>query len=264
MQSYQDRTEVTVTVDYPTDAGAVITPNSITYTVTDEDGDTLAAETVTPPEGDLGSQLTVVIPSTLNHVPDSALRAARLVTFEFGADSGTYTVQHRYAIEKAVLLVPMKNSFQTYERALLTRMDLVNADGWDSADVPAQFASLVEAHARMCRLTYKYRMNQNAVMYDASDPYWVVDSMAQRTVDDLRSWPDDFVSALRKAQVLEANYILTGDPIVQRRREGVISETIGEVKMFFQSTPPLRTPINSAAMTVISPFLYKSRRIGRG
>lgn len=263
MQTHQDRTEVAVTVDYPSDGGAV-SPTSISYKVVDEEGDTLFTETVTPPSGELGTQVSVVIPAAMNTVPDSATRAARLVSFEFGTDGGTYVVQHRYIIEKATLLIPMTNSFQSYERAMLTRMSIARADGWDSAETSAQYAALTEAFNRMARKTYRYRLSQDAVAYDAHDPYWIVDRMSYRTRADYDKWPKDFKDALHLAQMYEANHILMGDPVTDKRRQGIISETIGEAKMFFNSAPPLRSSLCQEAMEVISPFLSTTRRIGRG
>ena len=116
----------------------------------------------------------------------------------------------------------------------------------------------------MCRLPYRYQLSQNAVMYDARDPFWVVTGIRYLKEADFKKWPKDFQNALRRAQLYEADQILKGDPVGDKRRAGVVSETIGEAKMFFNARPPLRLALCVQAMETLSPYLHSSRRIGRG
>lgn len=261
--TYQHQTQVVVTVDYPSVDGGVIVPTGVSYELLDEVGTVLATETVNVEEGVPGTQLSIVVEPTDNVVPEGATRSVRVIRTTFEAPTGRHVTVNRYVIEKAQLLVTMTNSFQTYEEAILTRMDLPAFDGWDSSDEEAHIPALVTAHDRMCRLTYRYRMSSNAVMYDEDDPYWLVTGMRLMKPEDFAKWPNDFKSALRRAQLYEADQVLKGDPVGDKRRSGVVSETIGESKMFFNSRPPLRLALCVQAMETLGPYLHSSRRIGR-
>jgi hypothetical protein len=261
LPTYQHGTKATVSVPYPIADGAVISPTVVRYTVTDEvGGQIVASTTIALPSSPTA---TIIIPGASNLVPDAVIRAMRVVTVTFVTASGDYTAVARYAVQKASLLIPMTNSFQTLDQALLTRLDLPPLDGWDVAEEAQQIPAMVTAHDRMCRLTYRYRLSQDAVAYEATDPYWSVINIRERTTQDLASWPEDFRTALRRAQLYEADQILKGDPVGEKRRLGIVSESIGEAKMFFNARPPLRLALCEQAIDILSPHLLTSRRIGR-
>jgi hypothetical protein len=50
-----------------------------------------------------------------------------------------------------------------------------------------------------------------------------------------QEYPAYFRDALARAQVIQANALLTFDPIADRRRAGVFSEKIGESSMMFKN-----------------------------
>lgn len=261
LPTYQHGTEATVTVPFPTVDGADIEPTAVRYTVTDEaGGEIVASSTVAVPST---STVEITVPSASNLVPTTAIRAMRVVTVTFVTAAGEYTAIARYAVQKASLLVPMTNSFQTLDQALLTRLDLPPLDGWDMAEEAQQIPAMVTAHDRMCRLSYRYRLGQDAVAYEATDPYWSVIDIRDRTPQDFASWPEDFKTALRRAQIYEADQILKGDPVGEKRRLGIVSESIGEAKMFFNARPPLRLALCEQAIDILSPHLLTRRRIGR-
>jgi hypothetical protein len=263
LSTYQHNTQVNVVVSFPEVDGAPIAPTEATFEVTDEVGSVVVPSTTITLDPDAGTEVTIGVNPEYNLVGDDAVRAIRSVRLTFITPTGTYTATARYIVEKASLLVLMQNSFQTYEEALLTRMDLPQFDGWDMSDESGQIAALVTSHDRMCRLTFRYRMNQDAVMYDSRDPFWIVNRIRELPASDFAKWPKDFKQALRRAQLYEADQILKGDPVGDKRRSGVVSETIGEAKMFFNARPPLRLALCVQAMETLSPYLYARRQIGR-
>lgn len=261
LPTYQHGTEATVTVPFPTVGGVAIEPTVVSYVVTDEVGGEIeATSTIDVPSA---SDVTITVEAASNVIQTAEVRAMRVVTVTFVAPSGTYTAVSRYVVEKASLLVPMTNSFQTLDQALLTRLDLPPLDGWDMAEEAQQIPAMVTAHDRMCRLSYRYRLGQDAVAYEATDPYWSVIDIRDRTPQDFASWPEDFKTALRRAQIYEADQILKGDPVGEKRRLGIVSESIGEAKMFFNARPPLRLALCEQAIDILSPHLLTRRRIGR-
>lgn len=259
--THPEKTDVAVRVDFPQIDGTPITPTAIGYIVLDERGTVVRArEEVTPD----GTSVQVVVPASANELPlEGVIRGLRTVRFVFDTAAGARTVDSRYIIETQSKLIPMFNSFQTYEEAIVTRLDLPALDGWDFADEPQQIAALITAHDRMCRASYRYRLSQNSVEYDEREMYWYITSMRERTAQDFSDFPAAFQTALRRAQIYEADSILSGDPVGDKRLDGVVSETIGESKMFFNNKPPIRTPMCRKAMEVLGPYLYRGNRIGR-
>lgn len=82
--------------------------------------------------------------------------------------------------------------------------------------------------------------------------------------EDFEKLPDYFKEDLKAAQVLESNELLSPvDSIEERRRKGVILETINEVKMMFSNVTPVKSQICERALSVLSPYLDRSARIGR-
>ena len=258
--AHPQATDVTVTVDVPLIDGVAMTPTSIGYEVLSASGSVVqASQAATADAG----KVEVIVPASVNALSEGAIRDMRLVRFTFDHASGKRHVSERYVIEAVSKLILMVNSFQTYEEAVLNRMDLPDLDGWDVADEQHQTAALVTAHDRMCRASYRYKLSQDAVMYDERENYWHVTNMRSRTAMDFAQFPTTFQVALRRAQLYEADAILAGDPVGDKRLDGVVSESIGEAKMFFANKPPIRSPLCRKAMDVLGPHLYRSNRLGR-
>lgn len=261
--TYQHNTQAAVSVDFPTVDGETVAPTAVSFVVADAVGNVVVDKTDITLDPNAGTTLTIGVNPEFNIVPDDKTRDLRVMTLTFESPLGHHTVVARYVIEKAEKLVLMDNSWQTYNEAILTRLDLPALNGWDAADEASHIPALVTAHDRMCRLSYRYLMNQNAVMYDRNDPYWIVSGVRYLKEEDFHKWPKDFQNALRRAQLYEADQILQGDPVGEKRRQGVVSETIGESSMFFNARPPLRLALCVSAMEVLSNYIHKSRRIGR-
>lgn len=258
--THQQNTDVVVTVDFPQIDGTAITPTTIGFVVLDERGVVVRPQATA---SSAASAASATVPAASNQLAAGAVRGLRNVRFEFQVSGQTFFAEARYVIEAVSKLVTMTNSFQTYEEALLTRFDLPTLDGWDVASEAEQIAALTVAHDRMCRLTYRYRLGQDAVEYDESIKYWYVSDIRQRTLAEFNAYPEPLKQALRRAQLYEADAVLSGDPVGDKRLAGVISETIGESKMFFSNVQPARTPLCRAAMDVIGPHFSRSNRIGR-
>lgn len=260
---YQQNTQANIAVDFPDSDAGIISPTAISFRVTDEVGSVIVEDTSFDLTGVDGSQITIGINPEFNLIEDDRVRAMRVLTCVFTAPTGQHTTTTRYVIEKVSKLILMTNSFQTFEEALLTRFNLPVLDGWDMGEEAAQVGALATAFDRMCRLSYRYMLNQNAVMYNSRDPYWIVNGIRFLTPNDFAGWPSDFKQALRNAQLFEADQILKGDPVGDKRRSGVISETIGEAKMFFNAKPPLRLALCEQAMEALTGHIHANRRVGR-
>jgi hypothetical protein len=71
------------------------------------------------------------------------------------------------------------------------------------------------------------------------------------------------LDGLKKAQLVEADEILNGDPSIKARQRGLISETVGESSQFYRQGMPLDLPIAPAAMKYLQRWVRFGARIAR-
>jgi hypothetical protein len=267
--SYQPNTDIIVSVDYPIDGTAPVVPTRVEYEVLDQDGAVLIARRDAV-SGELADNVLSVEVGNAHNDLAGALRVMRSVRAYFTKASGAILpATVRYVVEAADRLIVMTNSFQTLDQAALTRMEMPALDGWDMAAEGEQIGAMVTAFDAICRMTFKYRVSQEAMEWDsvAVDEfglYRYVTDMRLRDMDDWNSFPADFRKAMQRAQLYEANTKLAGDPIGDKRALGIVSESVGESKMFFSNKAPLRHPVGMDALNVLAPYIHRNNRIGRG
>lgn len=251
-------------------SGVVINVATVTWNVLDEDGVVLNVvpfvTNVTP--GATAIELTV--PAELNETPDGQVRGVRVVMVSL--DGASLTTSVSYMIENNTALVVMTNSFQTYERVLVTRAELGQTlAAFDAAIKGRQIAALETAYRKLGRIHYKYALDGDGSNYISWDDemhsgcstYRIVRDIAAVTFADFSALPERFKSALRRAQIVEANAILGGDPITEKRMSGIVSETVGESSMFLSSTKPLTLPVSRSAFAELNGFVYRRFAIAR-
>lgn len=266
--NYQTGSDVTVSVDYPMDGSMRVSPVSVAYTVLDENGAVILERADVPAGALENNKVTLTIPGANNVVPDGKIRTLRNVrVFFVKANDTEIAVTSRYSLSLLYTLILMTNSFQSYEQAILTRLDMPSLDGWDVASEDQQVAAMITAYDRMCRLTYRYKLVQDVLGAETidglCDPYSYISNIRECTPDDWADFPSDFQRALMRAQVYEADTILGGDPVANKRAQGIVSETTGEAKMFFVNKPPVRFAVSKAALDVLGPYLFFQKRIAR-
>lgn len=268
LPSFQQGTDVSVTVEFPEVGGVVISPTAADFAVLDEAGEVVVARAADPDFNPASGNVSLTVQGIDNNIDDATVtRAMRVVRVYFTTPTGEVTADYRYVVERVEKLIIMTNSFATFEQALLYRLDLPALVGWDAATESEQIAAMVTAHDRMTRMTFRYRLSQQAVEYNSMDwdevYYWYVTDMRLRKMVDWVNWPSDFRKALGIAQVIESDFILDGDPVTEKRDAGIMSMTTGEAKVFFNPKPPLRTTLCREAMRVLGPYLYTNKRLTR-
>lgn len=259
-------TPVTLTVPLQDAAGNVIEVASVEYRIVKHDGsEVLARAALTDFAG--GSEVVVEIPASLNEVAaiDPAtltsdqieavfIRESRTVElFLVDPVGNTRLASATYALEPITTLIAGTNSFQTFSQAQLVALDIPALAGWRGAADKDKIAALIEARIRICQLRFT-NISEGADVGDLS----------LVTPLQFGSLTAQFKLALSRAQVVEADAILGGDPVDVRRKEGLILESIGEVKQMFRGGKPLELPVSKRALKYLSPFVSFSQRIGRG
>lgn len=285
LPSYPQNTSVQAQIAYPVSGAGAITPTAVSAVLNDELGNQVAnlgAQTIV----NGATQLTITIPATDNGLAAGKVMGLRRVLATFTtADGSTFLAEYPYVIQADQVLVPMTNSFSTYDEALLKRFERASLNGWDAANEPSQVAALMTAYDRLCRLQYQFPNPNLMGPWDQStSPFdgtptpvpWqgylyhhlpefkrvVIRRIRQATPNDMALWPQQLQDALKLAQLIEADDILGGNPVEDKRRMGIVAEEAGDSKMDFQSKP-LRTHVCREAMNVLTPFIYNNVTLKR-
>ena len=268
---YPANTPASFTIPLTDGAGNPVSPVTVTWNVLDEDGGQLNDSAVILNVAPGTTSIEINVPSDLNALVEGQIRGVRVVAIDF--DGLGLSTSVSYMVERTAALVVMTNSFQTYERGLVTRAELGQAlPAFDSAVKNRQVAALETAFRKLCRIQYKFALSgdpRNYVNWDEEIGvdhriYRVVRDISLITPDEFAAFTDGFKSALRRAQIVEANAVLGGDPITEKRLSGIVSETVGESSMFLKSAAPLTLPVSRAAFTELTGYVYRRFALARG
>jgi hypothetical protein len=265
MNRYPVGTDVTVTIAFQDLNGDVLTPTGLTYTVEDGDGTVLAGPTTIA--SFTGDSVDITVPGSINNTT-----GARMVTLNITTADGVFESQAYYAVTASTRIVRLENSFQTYANALFMAADMPGLTGWQAACEADRMTALIEAYQRLTRMNYLVRWPLGVdFQMRVVIPYWanglvhITPRMWPLMTDELFSpYPDPFKHALYRAQVAEANEILTGDPAGDKRRAGILSESVGESSVMFRSgVAPYEGNVSRAAMRYLTGYLDNKITLNR-
>jgi hypothetical protein len=297
MELYLAGTDVNLSVPLVDRNGNALTVDLISYRVVDQDGvekvASIALDTYAP--GD--AYAAILVPAVKNiiaEVPaDSAITSKQIDTFNTRearvaelsctlASGNTIVINVTYGLEHQDPLRVGINSFQPLTKAELTAMDISNLTGWNAASDQDKIAAMITARNHICQLNF-WLLNSNTnwgqdnmnyvpegayqtqyASAGANNMFVFNGNLGLLTPLQYGRLPERFKTALRLAQVAEADSILGGDPVELRRREGLLLESIGEVKQMFRTGKPLDLPVSKRALRYLSAFVTFSKRIGRG
>lgn len=270
---------VQYTVPLQDSSGNPLTVEAISYRVTDENGVELVPMTVLV--FDAGSDSAVIpVSADKNVLATGAAAGMRAIELVCTDDNGNqFNLNAAYAIELPNRLVTGVNSFMTYAQAEFTALSLPNLDGWNAADERARVAALMDARSHIVQLSFtplnsNVNWGQDSLNFIPEGTYstdYVGNSnmfLFNGNLDLLRpeqfaSLPSRFIDALKRAQVVEADFILGGDSVEQKRRDGLIQDNIGESRQMFRQSRPLQLPVCRRALAYLSYFVTFSKRLGR-
>ncbi|SER26029.1 hypothetical protein SAMN05216548_11410 [Faunimonas pinastri] len=188
-----------------------------------------------------------------------ATTGARTVELEITTEGGVFTTGQTYLLQARNRFVLLRNTFQTYEQALIHVSTMPRLAGWNAATDMERQNALVEAFRRLTRLGYRVqRPEDQDIMYRAAVADDTVIPATLWRYMDAELWqryPSRFRLALCKAQVAEADEVLQGGTANAKRRSGLLSESIGESSMMFRSGKPLDLGMSSAALEYLAGYL---------
>lgn len=264
MEIYFAAQPVTVTVPLLTSGGIAVTDaTAASCRVLNAEGAVLATPSVELTAG--APTVEIEIPTEANQLADGQLRAYRQVEVTFEAAGNTYKVFEEYLIEAVDALRVPDNSFQTYADAAVLAAETSGLDEFNGADRRDRIKALINAHSTLSGLRFQ--------VYDPRvDPYSRISAWTRSgqvnlkalTQEQFSQLPEHFVSAIRRAQLIEANEALDAFSVHRKRQQGLMSETIGESSMMFRSEKVLNIPVTRRSLDLLRGYLIWEIGIGRG
>jgi len=269
-------TNVTLVVPLTDRNGNPLTVSAIEYRVIDQDGaEVLPRASLTGfASGDASA--SVAVPAEKNTLAEGVLRAMRTVELYCTVAGNQMMLHGHYVIETANVLVAGVNSFQNYAQAEFTALSIPGIPGWTTAPEADRIVALIEARRRILKLSFTAladTRDQSSLFYVAEGSYktsvpggimGLAGDMEELSEAQFNALPPRFLEALRLAQVAEADAILNGDPIEQRRQKGLILDAIGESRQMFRDGKPLELPVSKRALGYLAKYTTFNKRIGRG
>lgn len=272
-------TDVQLVVPLVDGGGAALSVEDIYYRVTDSLGTEISALTHLISFISLSPDATIAIPGSQNALISGTTRDLRQIELQCKVAGNTVILIGAFIVELADPLIVGLNSFQSLAQAEFNAALIPNLSGWSAASPPQQIAALVDARLHLCQLDYSplndnRLWGQNSLNFvpegSVSTPYasrqgsfvWGGDLTFIKPERFLKL-PDLFRLALNRAQIAEADSILGGNPIEERRRAGITLDTIGESKQMFRSVKALDLPCSRRALSYVSEFVSFSKKIMR-
>lgn len=250
MKVYRAATEVPLSIPLIDDEGRPLTPTALAYRVLDDEGDEVqASTTVSVP---VGTKVNLVISAATNTLVDSTIGFRRVELTITAATIETVLVD--YLLEEQQLFVVPDNSFMTYETALIIARAVVPLNGWNAASEETRKFALFRAFDQLNSFSYEFRYTDGEIEI-ATIEELDEDSFGRLTTKQL----NDF----RKAQLMQADYLLGGSPIERDIQEGLQSSTVGEVSQFYRPRPTLNLAVCRNALSYIGKYIDWNVRLGR-
>jgi hypothetical protein len=264
-----------------TPSGVTLAPTSAQFQVEGPGGIITAWAAVTIPNPNpTPGVLTVTVPGGSNvistmlptgGVTELATREGRVVYLQVTDPSQAAPVQFTqdYMIGETDQLVLMLNSFQTYPQAVSQAYEIPDLTAWPSATADQRMVALSSAFSAVSRLNFE-------IYYDRDDVYFrqraswglpylnTIGNLYNYSATDFLALDPDFIQAVCKAQVVEADVRLGGgSPVDQAREEGIIARKVGEDSITMRPAKPLQFIVDKRTLKYLVGYVKYAPRLTR-
>jgi hypothetical protein len=159
-------------------------------------------------------------------------------------------------------------SFQTYESAMMVASMLTDVAGWSLADEDARKKALREAHFRINLLRFDLVEATEFPDFPSVDALAFKGQVGGMSLSEFNALPEEFLQALREAQVIEADAVLGGGNSLAAelntlREAGVVQHLVGESSVTFNKTTVAKKSASRRALERLSRFIDHGRRLTR-
>jgi hypothetical protein len=241
-------------------------PAEVFWSLHDAEGVQLLAEAALDPLAIGEEKLTIKVPGANNTLASGETRTIRVVRARVRLPSVSdawVTYESYYIVAAAEELQLQVNSFQTMGQALLASSQMTGIDTFMGASRQDKTRALIDAWKSLVTLRYHTvtdETTQNRITdFPGSDP----GDLKLMSAQEFQSLDPRLIEALRRAQIVEADYRLSNGGIDQHRRAGLISTSIGEVSQMFRMGKPMDLAVSARALRELRGYVFLSPRIGR-
>lgn len=223
---------------------------------------------------DIGQTVAFTTAGASLVLPVGIPSAGREIVVTLATPDGLVELREYFVLVSAAPLKPFVNSVMSYAEAVAVRESFgPDMAGWDGAASHQQRVNaLINAHANISRIAFSVSQSPSRQASDyagygtGSDN--VFDMRRRVNLSALNSLsfaelPASFTKALKLAQVVEADAVLGGDIVGEKRRDGIISETVGESSTFFQSRPLIDLPISRRTYAILKSYINLNFSVSR-
>lgn len=251
--------------------GANIDAVSATVSVYDEaevliDGPTAA--TITPVPGP-----AIAPPFTADFTVLAAVNAAstptmrQIVLMVTDSLGNEYRVNYYYILETGDRVIPGTNSYAYFAVLLRASSLMQGIDTFNESSHLDKQRALISAYYNIGKCpvdvranisNYQDRLYTDALFGGAHPIHPNLMSEAELAL----IWPES-LNRLIRGQIREANFLLGDEPVLDRRRRGLISESHGEVTQFFRVAKPVELPVCTAALKEMTGLLVWNKKLAR-
>lgn len=249
---------VAVSLPLVDQAGAPFTATKIQCRVLDGANKVLLDEDIAHEAG--AESISFTLPSALTALEAGRTRDIRDIEFACVTGDGRIVLlAMTIGVTARDALVVPDNSFLTFAEAQMLAFTIPALDEWYLASREARVQALIEAKFRLARRRYRPLLEEDQnYIHDFNAP----GRLDTISLQQLNALDPRFMQALRRAQLFEANAILTGDS-VDAPDDRLVSKTVGESTEVWRDGAPMTTFICPRAMRELAPYLISDVRIAR-
>ena len=242
----------TLTIPFQDDSGNALNVTAASFVVQDANGNELQSGDLGPITGE---QATVNLSNTVTGMPGGRVLILNMTTAGGVVGSQTIFIVRAAAGARLVML---QNTFQTLAQAAFNAVSLPSTlnSSFLAATTSDQEVALIEACRRMMLLNYYIPWPEYVDVMNYLYPRYawhITPRMwTQMTVSLYNQYPVAYHAAMQQAQVVEANAVLTGDPLDDQIKQGLLAWTVGESKFMFKpGLRPLKQQVSRDTMNYL-------------
>lgn len=214
----------------------------------------------------------ITFPEAASVIPGVNAFARFKINFRNAAGLAIGGAIYEVIIEANDLLRPLTNSFATWDQFQLESQYMVGIAPYKFASEEEQKAALINAyyaigdvHVDFCPSYRRARYHDQSRMWDASGIFEGdierIYSTRQLKEETWAKIPALSKEKLMRAQLIEANFLLSGLTPEKQRLSGLMSHSAGESAHFYRTTKPLELPVCRATALALKGIISYVVRI---
>lgn len=236
-----------------------------TLRVLNPDGTAIINRVITETNDALDKFLVYLTPTETGALPIEAYRM--IIELTNAATTPPFNVEQSYVLNVdpqyevgdltgLTHLAAGVNSFDTLENMLLKLAEMPQLTMAINASRNDLKGALMGAYLNIGKLTVDFGVEDivNGGYKTSTEDF----TSAELTALDAAS-----LNVLLRAQLIEANALLGGHPVEDRRRAGMLSDSVGESAIFFRTSKPLQLPVYRDTAIAMKGYIIWAKSISR-